>query len=187
MSNEKKIIDRIVADANKEVEAQVAECKKEIDVIVKDAEEKASREKSELIKVAESKALHVYEKEISAAEMSARKMILGAKKQCIDSVLDKAKEKITSLSQDEYIKTVEGLLKNFDNSLAKEVMVSGKDKDVLKDVIEKNGFSLSNESADINFGFIIKKDDVLYNYSFESIIELEREDLLIIASEVLFN
>ncbi len=51
---------------------------------------------------------------------------------------------------------------------------------------KKNGFTLSGRTADMNGGFIMKNGDIEYNYSFESIITVEKEEIQQIAAKILF-
>ena len=69
MNDGKIIIDRIMAEADKEIEAFMLEGKHEADAIMKAAEEKARREKESYRKKAEEEARKARAKEISGAEM----------------------------------------------------------------------------------------------------------------------
>ena len=51
----------------------------------------------------------------------------------------------------------------------------------------KKGIKVSDETRDITGGFIVKKGDIEYNYSFEAIIAVEHEYIEQIAAEILFN
>lgn len=65
MNDGKIIIDRIMAEADKEIEAFMLEGKREADAIMKAAEEKARREKESYRKKAEEEARKARVKEIS--------------------------------------------------------------------------------------------------------------------------
>ena len=65
-------------------------------------------------------------------------------------------------------------------------IVSKKDAARLADVVKEKGFVLSEKTADIKGGFIVKNGDIEYNYSFESIITVEKEAIRQAAAEILF-
>ena len=48
------------------------------------------------------------------------------------------------------------------------------------------GYKVSDETRDIEGGFVVKNGDIEYNYSFKSIITVEREDILQLAAGILF-
>lgn len=78
------------------------------------------------------------------------------------------------------------MLKKLDRSLGTEILVSKKDAARLADVVKENEFTLSAQTADISGGFIVKNGDIEYNYSFESIITVEKEEIQQIAAKILF-
>ena len=78
------------------------------------------------------------------------------------------------------------MLKKLDRSLGTEILVSKKDAARLADVVKENEFTLSVQTADISGGFIVKNGDIEYNYSFESIITVEKEEIQQIAAKILF-
>ena len=86
----------------------------------------------------------------------------------------------------EYAKVVGGMLSRVDKSLGTEIIVSKKDAARLADVVKEKGFVLSEKTADIKGGFIVKNGDIEYNYSFESIITVEKEAIRQAAAEILF-
>ncbi|MGN1231138.1 MAG: hypothetical protein ACI4TP_04490, partial [Anaerotignum sp.] len=79
-----------------------------------------------------------------------------------------------------------GMLERLDKSLGTEIIVSAKDVSRLAAVVAEKGFVLSEKKADISGGFIVKNGDIEYNYSFESIITVEKEEIQQIAAKILF-
>lgn len=91
MNDGKIIIDRIMAEADKEIEAFMLEGKREADAIMKAAEEKSCREKESYRKNAEEEARKARAKEISGAEMEAKKAILREKQDILKKSSPKQK------------------------------------------------------------------------------------------------
>ena len=78
------------------------------------------------------------------------------------------------------------MLERLDKSCGTEIIVSRKDQKRLADVIAEKGFTLSEKTGDIGGGFIVKNGDIEYNYSFASIINVEKEEIQQIVAGILF-
>lgn len=186
MNDVKIIIDKILEEAEKETQNILAEGKKEADAIIKEAEGKAYKEKEVFRKRAEEEARKVHAKEVSGAEMEAKKAILAEKQNILAEVIAEAKKRLENLPDAEYVKVVGSMLDKLDASKGKEILVSAKDKDRLKDIIEEKGLILSAETREIDGGFIVRNGDIEYNYSFEAIIMVDKEEIQLIAAKILF-
>ena len=116
MNDGKIIIDRIMAEADKEIEAFMLEGKHEADAIMKAAEEKARREKESYRKKAEEEARKARAKEISGAEMEAKKAILQEKQDILEEIIAEAKKRLENLPDAEYAKVIGGMLERLDES-----------------------------------------------------------------------
>ena len=187
MNDGKIIIDKIMSDAKDAVNEIQINVNTQVEAIIKAAEEKAKKdiEKYDMV-ISEEKEKSI-QKQISAAQMEAKKAILVEKQTLLDEVISKAHERLLSLSDIEYIDIIGQLLDSLDKSLGTEVITSKKDKDILKDIIIQKGFVLCDDTADIDGGVIIKSKDIEYNYSFDSILNIEREEIQQIAAKILFS
>ena len=159
MGNGQNLIDKIISDAKKEAEGIVAASQKEADNIIK---------------------------EISSAEMRARQLILKQKRQCLDDIIDEAENYLCSLSGQEYEDTIFKMLKNSEYGQGCEVILSKRDKEAMEEKLKDMGYNVSGETRDIEGGFVVKKGDIEYNYSFKSMIMVQREEISYLASEILF-
>ncbi len=187
MNNEKKIIDKIIADANSKAQEILTEAQLEVSKKIEAAELKAKKELDAELDIAKVEAVKAKAKEISSRDMIAKKKILETKQQLIDEAIKSAKEKLLSLGDKEVESTIIAMLKqaNVDNTI--DVILSQKYGIDLKNAIENAGYKISSEIRDISGGFILKKGDIEYNYSFEAIIAVQREELEQIAAKILFN
>ena len=107
-------------------------------------------------------------------------------RQDTEILVEEAEKRLLSLDDAAYAKVIGGMLKKLDRSLGTEILVSKKDAARLADVVKENEFTLSAQTADISGGFIVKNGDIEYNYSFESIITVEKEEIQQIAAKILF-
>lgn len=185
MSN--KIIDKIIADAEGEVKKIMTAAEEKSAFIIGEATKKAENEYNLKYKEAEAEAKKAYDKEISGAEMKAKKIILEKKQEEIQNVLAESKNKLMNLGDEEYKNVIINMLKNTKEAEGAEIIFSEKDKEPFKDAVASLGMKVSDETRDINKGFIVKKGDVEYNFSFEDIINVSREDLEYTAFEILFG
>lgn len=187
MNNEQKIIDKIISDAKSEAEKIVKNAKLSADKELKAAQEKVDKQLAAYKALSQAEAEKAASKELSGADMTAKKMILSKKQECLENVIQEAKEKLLNLSGDEYIKVIENMLDNVDKEKGQEIVLSFKDKDTLKDTVSKKGFKVSERTGNFKGGFIVTSGDIEYNYSFESIINVERENIEQLAAQILFG
>ena len=185
MNDGKIIIDKIIAEAEEVAKASLAKGQKEADAILKAAQEKVNKELDVFDRNAQAEAEKAAAKEISGAQMQAKKAILETKQEILAETIAEAEKRLLSLDDAAYAKVIGGMLKKLDRSLGTEILVSKKAAR-LADVVKENEFTLSAQTADISGGFIVKNGDIEYNYSFESIITVEKEEIQQIAAKILF-
>lgn len=186
MNDGKIIIDKIIADAEKAANATREKAQQEVDAILKAAQEKVLKQQDIQDRESDSEAEKVRAKEISGAEMKAKKAILATKQELLAEVIAEAEKRLLSLDDAEYAGVIGNMLAKLDKTLGTEVLVAAKDAARLADTVQANGFVLSETAADIKGGFIVKNGDIEYNYSFESIITVEKETIRQTAAQILF-
>lgn len=145
----------------------LAKGQKEADAVLKAAQEKVNKELDVFDRNAQAEAEKAAAKEISGAQMQAKKAILETKQEILAETIAEAEKRLLSLDDAAYAKVIGGMLKKLDRSLGTEILVSKKDAARLADVVKENEFTLSAQTADISGGFIVKNGDIEYNYSFE--------------------
>lgn len=187
MNDGRFIIDKIIADADDSVKKILNDAKENAEQIIAAAQEKAAKELAKSDKAVQEEKEKIFSKQVSGAEMDAKKAILAQKQELLAEVIDEAEKRLVSLDDEKYASVIGSMLENMDKSLGTEVIVSEKDKARLADVISAKGFTLSERSADINGGIIIRNGDIEYNYSFGSIIAIEKEEIQQIAAKILFE
>lgn len=187
MNDGKIIIDKIIADAEETVKKITDDAKRAAEATIKSYEDKAAKEKARNDKVVADEKARVIAKQISSAQMNAKKAVLAKKQSILEDVIKESEKRLLNLSDSEYVSVIGAMLDSIDKGLGTEVIVSSKDRDRLADVISKKGFVLSDKTADIEGGLIIRNGDIEYNYSFNSIITIEKDDIQQIAAKILFE
>ncbi len=186
MNDGKIIIDKIIEKAESEAKAVKDKANLEVEAILKAAEEKARRESEALKKDAEAEAERIKAKAISGAELQGKIAVLEQKQAILEEVIAEAKKRLETLPDAQYAETVGTMLAKIDKSIGTEIIVAKQDRERLSSVIQEKGFVLSEQSREIDGGFILKNGDIEYNYSFESIIGVEQEEIRQIAAKILF-
>lgn len=188
MNNEGKLVERIIEDAKEQA-------KDIIDIAQKDAEEimnKAMLE-AESIKLAGKKEAETLVEDTKnrakiVARANAQRKILAKKQSLLKQCIDEANKSLLSMDDESYKKLIENMLlsSGLDGG---ELILSTKDRQrfgqdfLLRIKARLKGFRLSDETRNIQGGFIVKIGDIEYNYSFDSIFATEHERLLKIAAE----
>ena len=186
MNDGKIIIDKIIAEAEEAAKAILAKGQKEADAILKAGQEKADKEADIFDRNAQAEAEKAAAKEISGAEMRAKKAVLEEKQKILAEVIAEAEKRLLSMEDAEYARVIGSMLEKLDPSMGKEIIVSSRDASRLAEVVTEKGFILSDQHSDISGGFIVKNGDIEYNYSFESIITVEKEEIQQMAARILF-
>ena len=183
MSNSNNLTSKILNDA-----------KEQADKIVKNAEEKAKQKydleikkvtvkKQTLLENARRERELLSDRIKSSANLKARNEKLKAKQTVIDKVIDKLKEKLVNMNENEYINY---LTQNIDkNSIAgKELIVK---KEFVNKVKKEFPNAKVNENEFVTSGFIIEENGIQENYTFEVKLDFMRDELEVEISKLLFS
>lgn len=187
VNNATKIIDRIIADATSQAEEAFQEIKAVVDDKIKSSEQQAQKIKEVAMETAKIDAEKAMAKEISSADMQAKKKILCEKQALIRAVIATAKDTLLSYSMQEKEVLILAMLKNSSYNDDTEVILPDQDREALRTPLEKSGYKVSSETRNILGGFVLKKEDIEYNYSFESIIDVQHEEIEQIVAKILFD
>ena len=161
----------LLAAAKEKADAVIAEAQKDADKQMADAEEKARRDSDQVI-----------ERAHSSAQLRQQKMILEKKQELIEQVMDKAKETIRGLSDEDYFSMIEKMASRFSLSEPGVIRFSKKDLDRLPagfaDKIRQavgGDVKVAEEPADIDGGFVLGYGGIEENCSVDAICRREHE------------
>ncbi len=182
----RQIQEKILSDAKAEADAILAKGQAEAKAILEAARQKAQKETEKTMALYATEAQKAKSKEISAADMQAKKQVLAKKQQLIEEVMQEAKEKLHSLSETEYKVVLIGMLDQAQVAEGAELIFSEQDKAAFGADIASRGYTISEETRELDGGFVVKEGDIEYNYSFSSILTVEKEQLEQTAAQILF-
>ena len=174
------IIDKILSDANLKGDAIIGEANEKADEIIslaaKQCKDYLYKSKTEIDRL----TLEIDERSRSVAELDARKLLLAAKTQVLDSVYAKTLEKLRNLDKEQYRALIFSMLENAKDGDV--VTVSEREKDIvtkesLADFAKKKGISLTlaDKFGDFDGGVVISENGVDNNFTLEVEVALLRE------------
>lgn len=174
------IIDKILSDANLKGDAIIGEANEKANEIISLAANQCKdylyKSKTEIDRL----TLEIDERSRSVAELDARKLLLAAKAQVLDSVYAKTLEKLRNLDKEQYSALIFSMLENAKDGDV--VTVSEREKAIvtkesLADFAKKKGISLTlaDKFGDFDGGVIISENGVDNNFTLEVEVALLRE------------
>ncbi|ATV63055.1 V-type ATP synthase subunit E [Fusobacterium pseudoperiodonticum] len=173
MSNLDKLVAEILQQAQKEANRMLTKAKTENSEFSEKENKKIQKEVDAINDKAQEEAQALKERVISNTNLKSRDMILQAKEELADDILEKVLERLKNIDTKKYLKFVENILKNLNLSKNAEVMVSKDMKLALGDKILD--YKISDQT--VESGCSIKDGNLIYNNEFSNLIEFNREEL----------
>ncbi len=194
MDGMERIRESILAEAKAQGESIIEETEKKIKAMEKQAVKQAEENTQNRLARAEVEAEEAQRRMLSMAELDLKKQSLGVKQSLIDQVFEKALDRLKTLPEEKYINMMASVLKNADLKGGEELIVPSEDRakfqgGLLEKLNNKLGFKLklSEESRNMQGGFIVKVNGVEINNSFETLLRMEREKIETEIAEILFQ
>lgn len=188
MSNLDNLTSKIIDDANERAETIIKEAKQERDKIIGKQIEKANNEKIDIIEKAKLSARSKADRVISNAHLTARNKNLEAKQEVIDKVFREALLKLQNLSKEQYLEFVRNSIMSMKIEGDEEIIIPSNEERInegfinslnkqLESLGKKGELKLSSEKREIKTGFIIYKNGIEINNSFEALVSSLRDEL----------
>ena len=173
MSNLDKLVAEILQQAQKEANRMLTKAKTENSEFSEKENKKIQKEVDVINDKAQEEAQALKERMISNANLKSRDMILQAKEELADDILERVLERLKNIDTKKYLKFVENILKNLNLSKNAEVIVSKDMRLALGDKILD--YRISDQT--VESGCSIKDGNLIYNNEFSNLIEFNREEL----------
>lgn len=180
-----KVKEEVLRKAKEKADAIFKEAKLEAGNIETQMQKRIVAEGEKLLKETESLMSQMSKQDISQSNLDARNSMLKAKKDLIEHVMAKARNKLEKLSKQDKKEIVSSLLKRGQREIKVRYVYCNKN-DV--QLVKKLG-NFSFDNADISGGLILEIEDktVRIDLSYESIMEKIREENLTKISDILFE
>ena len=174
MSNLENLVQKILDDAKKEADLIIEEANKNKEEIVSSKIKEANEKKERILEKASREAEMIKDRIISNAELSSRDEKLNSKKVIIEKVFSLAKDNLKSLNEDDFIKFLKRNIETMELDGSEVLIVP----EYMKEKVKSLGLSINvSEVETVESGFLIKNNNVIMNYSFESLVDFLREEL----------
>ena len=194
-------LDNIVEEIRNQSKQEADEILKEADVFCKDYMNKIKKDVEVEVVSIEKKALadrKLYEeKTVSGMEFLERNSILRAKQQVIEQAIDKARESIAGLNDEEYFNVLEKLLRKNVQQGKGQICFSKKDleripngfEDRVKEIVAENQGELviDKEPANIKDGFVLVYGEIEENCTLKALFDSNIDRIKDIANKQLFG
>ncbi|WP_313339114.1 V-type ATP synthase subunit E family protein [Sedimentibacter sp.] len=182
--NDAKLVEETsVKNAEKTMEEIINKAKIEAEEIMKQTAEKSTKDAESL-----------KSRKVSAAELQAKKMILGAKQEAIQKSFDLALEKLKSMPEDKYLNYLtEEIIKIPVNKGI--IILNQRDRDKIGEKLIKavnqrlnvQSYELSDKTINVSGGFLLRSGNIEINNTFETLLNSIKDDLTTEVANALFN
>ncbi|MDD6212419.1 MAG: V-type ATP synthase subunit E [Clostridiales bacterium] len=183
-----KITARILQDARSDADALKKGAEEEAAAAMETARMKAGNLEMEMAARAKKDAAVLLERKNSVAELEARKMRLAAKQELIEESFAKAMEELNALPDSEYKAFLLAHMAPYHEG---EVILNARDKKrlgrELAEALKDSGLTVSEDTADIQGGFILRQGNVSMNGSLEAILDGQKKQITAEIAKVLFS
>ena len=186
MNNEQKIIDAIIAEAKQDAVNIVERAKEDADLTIAETLKQLNEQNAPIWEKAKASADELAGKSISSAKMEAGKAVLAAKQQILEDTITAAKTRLSIVNGKEYEDILMAMADSVGNPSGCTIILSQNDKANYGHLFSQKGFIVSEETRRISGGFIVKKDAVEYNATFDSIFTASKDSIDEIAAGILF-
>lgn len=181
-----KIIENIIAEAQREADSIIEAAQTEAKQINDDAYSKAEIDCAKIVSDARANASLMSKISVSGAQTEARKLMLTAQREVVDGVIAQAVKKLRELPADKYFAVLIKLCENYAHGSG-ELVLSKADKDRLPGDFEAQlsralapkgaSLTLADDCAPIYGGFILRYGLIEENCSFAAIAQ-EKHDTI---------
>lgn len=196
MSNINNLTSKIMKDAEDKKAVILAEAVNEKNKILTKKQEAARSVEKTILEKAEREAISRKERIISGAELQARNESLEAKQKVISEVFELTVEALCNAGNDDLKEFVKETILNIDVSGEQNLILNDAGKKVIseeliteinKELGEKASITLSEETGNFKGGFILEKDGIEINNTFEALVTSLKDDLSLEVAKVLFG
>ena len=195
MNGIEKITARIETDAKAEVAEILREAEEKAAAIRAQYEAQAAQEAKAAAEAGKENAKRQLERLESAAQMDAKKQMLGAKQDALNAAFENAQKKLLALPEDEYAELLAKMAVKAMKTGKEEIILNAKDrKRVGEKVVAKANelkkgaaLKLSKETRDMAGGLTLRDGNVEVNCAFEAQLRVLREEMAAEVANILFS
>ncbi|MCR4944831.1 MAG: V-type ATP synthase subunit E [Clostridium sp.] len=199
MSNVNNLTSKILQDAEERKAKILADAANEKASIIEKKTKEADSLEAQMLEKAKREAETAKERVISGAELKARNEKLKAKQVIIKEVFEKSIEELCKLDGERYIAFVKETILSSGVAGDEKLVLNEEGKKFITEAVvneinsglvskgKKGAITLSSETGNFKGGFILEKDGIEINNTFEALVNSLKEDLEFEVARELFN
>lgn len=196
MATINNLTSKIIQDAENKKEKVISEAQKESKKIFDKKVKEARETEKIIIEKAEIEAVSLKERIISNAYLKNRNEKLEAKQQVIKEIFEESIKSLANLPKEEFIQFVRKTILNNNikgqlyiilNAEGRKTISESVLAEINQEIKDKANITLSNEIRKFKGGFILEKDGIEINYTFESLLDSLKDDLIQEVATKLFD
>ena len=196
MSNINNLTSKIIKDAEDEKEGILQTAEKEKNKILSKKQEEAKVAEKIIIEKAEIEAVSRKERIISSAKLEARNEKLKAKQEVISEIFEISIKNLCNISEKEFKEFVRLSILNSNifgeqkiilNDAGNKIIDESFLSEINEELKSKATVTLSEETRNFKGGFVLEKDGIEINNTFEALVNSLKDDLSQEVARVLFN
>lgn len=199
MNGIEKIIGRITADTQTEIDQMLREAQLEAETISAGYVAQAQLEEAELLERGQRAATERGERLASVAHIEGKKHMLSAKQDMLDKAFRLAQDKLTQLPEQDYISLLAALAASASLSGAESLIFTQQDQKKvgekvvtsanarLKKAGKPAALTLSEETQEMGGGLLIRDGRTEVNCAFNMLLRLSRIEIAGEVAAVLFQ
>lgn len=184
----KNIIQKIKQEGEVEIKKIERETEEEIKKLEKIYQDKFDMKKKQILEQKRKEIQQAGDQIIFQEKLKNNTIILDKKRKIIDRVYQEVLNKLSKLSNKEYIGLISKLISHLPQIEKGEIIPSKNKKAQTEEALQKSkrDFNLAQESADIKGGFIFVSDKINIDNSFEELINKIKSETEAEVAKILF-
>ena len=199
MSGADRLREKIIAEAKREAKAILANARQRAENILSEARQEADAQKQKMLQAAKQQAEDRRQRNLTIAELDARKALLAAKEEMIEETFNQAISRLNNLKEREYEDLLYNMLLAATETGDEEVIAAEADRGRFQKTLlarvnkelkargKKGELTLSAETRELSGGFILRSGNVETNCSFAALLRMQRDRLEPVVAEMLFG
>ncbi len=193
-----KIVEKIKGDAQAEANALTAEAQAAAKKYTNQAKVELEAQCKQLLAEGKEQASREKQQQLQIATLDIRKQVLAEKQALIAKVFEQALQELQQLDKEKYTSILKNMLTKYPLEGDEEIIVSKSDRQRLGDGFitqlnqelkkqkKKGSCKWAEEQRPLKGGFIIRRGKIEANYSFESLLKSQQEELEQEVAQILF-
>ena len=196
MANLNNLTSKILKDAEERKESILSSAEEEKNKILSKKIAKAKELESEIIQKAEAEAKSKKDRIVSSATLRVRNNKLSAKQDIIQEVFEKSIDSLSNISGDDFLRFVKHSILSL-GKIGEQNLILNKDGldivdltfiyDLNQSLGENGNVKLSPNPGKFRGGFILEKDGIEINNTYEALVSSLKNELEFEVASVLFK